>query len=157
VKKAEKKTATEKPPLLYDLTELQRHANSRFGFTAERTLRAAQSLYEGEKLITYPRTSSRYLSGDMIGGLKKRVEAAGGLPELSPFARELLDLPKLPITRRIVDDSKVTDHHAIVPRTRSLRAACRRTRRRSTTWWRGASWPCSSRRPASRTRPSSPR
>ena len=115
VKKAEKKTAAEKPPLLYDLTELQRHANSRFGFTAERTLRAAQSLYEGEKLITYPRTSSRYLSGDMIGGLKKRVEAAGGLPELSPFAKELLGLPRLPITRRIVDDSKVTDHHAIVP------------------------------------------
>ena len=115
VKKAEKKTATEKPPLLYDLTELQRHANSRYGFTAERTLKAAQSLYEGKKLITYPRTSSRYLSGDMVGGLKKRVEAAGGLPELAPFARELLDLPKLQITRRIVDDSKVTDHHAIVP------------------------------------------
>jgi DNA topoisomerase III len=115
VKKAEKKTATEKPPLLYDLTELQRHANSRFGFTAERTLRAAQSLYEEKKLITYPRTSSRYLSGDMVGGLKKRVEAAGDLPELSPFARELLGKPKLPITRRIVDDSKVTDHHAIVP------------------------------------------
>src|SRR4028118_170727 len=114
VKKAEKKTATEKPPLLYDLTELQRHANSRFGLTAERTLKAAQSLYEGKKLITYPRTSSRYLSGDMIGGLKKRIDAAGGLPDLSPFARELLDLPKLPITRRIVDDSKVTDHHAIV-------------------------------------------
>jgi DNA topoisomerase-3 len=115
VKKAEKKTASEKPPLLYDLTELQRHANSRFGFTAERTLKAAQSLYEGKKLITYPRTSSRYLSGDMIGGLKKRIDAAGGLPELSPFARELLAMPKLPITRRIVDDSKVTDHHAIVP------------------------------------------
>ena len=115
VKKAEKKTATEKPPLLYDLTELQRHANSRFGFTADRTLKAAQLLYEDKKLITYPRTSSRYLSGDMVGGLKKRIEAAGGLPELSPFARELLDLQKLPITRRIVDDSKVTDHHAIVP------------------------------------------
>ena len=115
VKKAEKKTATEKPPLLYDLTELQRHANSRFGFTAERTLKAAQSLYEGKKLITYPRTSSRYLSGDMIGGLKRRIEAAGGLPELSPFAQQLLELSKLPITRRIVDDSKVTDHHAIVP------------------------------------------
>ena len=115
VKKAEKKTAAEKPPLLYDLTELQRHANSRFGFTAERTLKAAQSLYEGKKLITYPRTSSRYLSGDMIGGLKRRIEAARGLPELSPFAQHLLDLPRLPITRRVVDDSKVTDHHAIVP------------------------------------------
>ncbi|MBA2714792.1 MAG: DNA topoisomerase III, partial [Rubrobacteraceae bacterium] len=58
VRKAQKKTATEKPPLLYDLTELQRNANARYGFTAERTLRAAQALYEERKLITYPRTSS---------------------------------------------------------------------------------------------------
>jgi len=115
VRKAEKKTATEKPPLLYDLTELQRNANARFGFTAERTLRAAQALYEERKLITYPRTSSRYLSKDMVGGLKKRVEATTALPGLSPFADQLLALPKLPVTRRIVDDSKVTDHHAIVP------------------------------------------
>ena len=115
VRKAEKKTASERPPLLHDLTELQRNANARFGFTAERTLRVAQALYEDKKLITYPRTSSRYLSGDMIGGLKKRVEAAGTLPELSPFAEGLLEKPKLPISRRIVDDSKVTDHHAIVP------------------------------------------
>jgi DNA topoisomerase III len=115
VRKAQKKTAAEKPPLLYDLTELQRNANARYGFTAERTLRAAQALYEEKKLITYPRTSSRYLSKDMVGGLKKRVEAAGVLSALSPFAEKLLEAPKLPISRRIVDDSKVTDHHAIVP------------------------------------------
>jgi DNA topoisomerase III len=115
VKKVQKRTATEKPPLLYDLTELQRNANARFGFTAERTLRAAQSLYEGKKLITYPRTSSRYLSKDMTGTLRKRVEAAGTLPDLTPFAEKLLALPKLPTGKRIVDDSKVTDHHAIVP------------------------------------------
>jgi DNA topoisomerase-3 len=115
VKKAEKKTASEKPPLLYDLTELQRNANARFGFTAERTLRTAQALYEERKLITYPRTSSRYLSRDMVGGLKKRVVAAGALPGLAPFAQKLLGLPKLPISKRIVDDAKVTDHHAIVP------------------------------------------
>ena len=115
VQKAEKKTATEKPPLLYDLTELQRNANARFGFTAERTLRAAQALYEERKLITYPRTSSRYLSKDMVGTLGKRAEAAGALPDLEPFAAELLALPKLPVTKRIVDDAKVTDHHAIVP------------------------------------------
>jgi DNA topoisomerase-3 len=114
VRKVEKKSATEKPPLLYDLTELQRNANARYGFTAERTLRAAQALYEERKLITYPRTSSRYLSKDMIDGLKKRIEATSGLPELSHFAQELLTLPKLPVTKRIVDDSKVTDHHAIV-------------------------------------------
>jgi DNA topoisomerase III len=115
VQKAEKKTASEKPPLLYDLTELQRNANARFGFTAERTLRAAQALYEERKLITYPRTSSRYLSKDMVGGLKKRVEAASALPELAPFAEKLLGMQKLPINKRIVDDAKVTDHHAIVP------------------------------------------
>ncbi|MDP8926663.1 MAG: DNA topoisomerase III [Actinomycetota bacterium] len=120
VRKAEKKTATEKPPLLYDLTELQRNANAKFGFTAERTLRAAQSLYEERKLITYPRTSSRYLSKDMVGGLKKRVEASGALPELAPFAEKLLEMPKLPTNKRIVDDAKVTDHHAIVPTNKKL-------------------------------------
>ena len=115
VRKAEKKTATERPPLLHDLTELQRNANARYGFTAERTLRAAQALYEERKLITYPRTSSRYLSRDMIGTLKKRVAAAGALPDLEPFAEKLLAEPKLPIGKRVVDDSKVTDHHAIIP------------------------------------------
>ena len=120
VQKADKKTAIEKPPLLYDLTELQRNANVRFGFTAERTLRAAQALYEEQKLITYPRTSSRYLSRDMVGGLKKRVEAAGALSDLSPFATELLALSKLPTNGRIVDDTKVTDHHAIVPTNKKL-------------------------------------
>jgi DNA topoisomerase-3 len=120
VRKAEKKTASEKPLLLYDLTELQRNANARFGFTAERTLRAAQALYEERKVITYPRTSSRYLSKDMVGGLKKRIEAAGALPELAPFAEKLLGLQKLPISKRIVDDAKVTDHHAIVPTGKKL-------------------------------------
>ncbi|ABG03720.1 DNA topoisomerase III [Rubrobacter xylanophilus DSM 9941] len=115
VKKAERRRTSERPPLLYDLTELQRNANARYGFTAERTLRAAQALYEERKLITYPRTSSRYLSGDMVGTLKRRVEAAGGLPELAPFAGRLLAAGSLPVGRRVVDDSKVTDHHAIVP------------------------------------------
>ena len=122
VRKAEKKTASERPPLLHDLTELQRNANSRYGFTAERTLRAAQALYEERKLITYPRTSSRYLTGDMVAGLGKRVEAAGALPDLARFAEELLALPKLPVSKRIVDDAKVTDHHAIVPTNKKLSA-----------------------------------
>ncbi|MEW6637080.1 MAG: DNA topoisomerase, partial [Actinomycetota bacterium] len=118
VRKAEKRQTSERPPLLYDLTELQRNANARFGFTAERTLRAAQALYEERKLITYPRTSSRYLSEDMVGTLRERVEAAGSSPELTPFAERLLAAGKLPINKRIVDDSKVTDHHAIVPTNR---------------------------------------
>lgn len=115
VRNVQKKTQSEKPPLLFDLTELQRNANARHGFTADRTLRAAQSLYEGKKLITYPRTSSRYLSGDMVASLKKRVAAAGALPGLAPFAEKLLTLDRLPVGKRVVDDAKVTDHHAIVP------------------------------------------
>jgi DNA topoisomerase III len=120
VERAEKKNASEKAPLLYDLTELQRNANARFGFTAERTLRAAQALYEERKLITYPRTSSRYLSKDMVGTLGKRVEATTGLPDLAPFAEKLLALPKLPVSKRVVDDAKVTDHHAIIPTNKRL-------------------------------------
>ncbi|MGF1473755.1 MAG: DNA topoisomerase 3 [Rubrobacteraceae bacterium] len=115
VRRVQKKTQAEKPPLLYDLTELQRNANAKFGFTAERTLRAAQALYEEKKLITYPRTSSRYLAQDMVKTLEKRVAAARGLPELAAFAEKLLASGKLPVNKRIVDDSKVTDHHAIVP------------------------------------------
>lgn len=115
VRKAEKKTATERPPLLHDLTELQRNANARYGFTAERTLKVAQALYEEKKLLTYPRTSSRYLSGDTVPSFRRRIEAAGSLPSLAPFAERLAALEKLPVTKRIVDDSKVTDHHAIVP------------------------------------------
>ena len=114
-RKVQKKIQAEKPPLLYDLTELQRNANAKFGFTAERTLRAAQTLYEEKKLITYPRTSSRYLSKDMVKTFGKRVETAGALKELTPFAEKLLALDKLPMNKRIVDDSKVTDHHAVVP------------------------------------------
>jgi DNA topoisomerase III len=115
VRKAEKRRASERPPLLYDLTELQRGANARYGFTAERTLRAAQALYEERKLITYPRTSSRYLSSALVAGLEGRVEGAGSLPELAHFAEKLLALEELPVGKRVVDDAKVTDHHAIVP------------------------------------------
>ena len=70
VESVERKEQSERAPLLYDLTSLQRDANRRFGFSARRTLRAAQSLYEDKKAITYPRTSSRYLSGDLVPQLK---------------------------------------------------------------------------------------
>src|SRR5204862_7700323 len=70
VAKVERKEQSERAPLLYDLTSLQRDANRRYGFSARRTLQAAQSLYESKKAITYPRTSSRYLSGDMVPQLK---------------------------------------------------------------------------------------
>ena len=75
-----RKEQTERAPLLYDLTSLQRDANGRFGFSASRTLRAAQSLYEGRKAITYPRTSSRYLSGDLVAQLKPTARDAAADP-----------------------------------------------------------------------------
>jgi len=111
----EVKPQTEKAPLLYDLTSLQREANQRFGFSAQRTLGAAQALYDQHKLLTYPRTSSRYLSGDMVSGLKPRARQVGAAdPVYAEGARYVLGLDKLPLTR-VVNDAKVGDHHAIIP------------------------------------------
>jgi DNA topoisomerase III len=99
------------PPQLYDLTELQRDMNRRFGLSADATLKAAQALYEA-KLISYPRTDSRYLGSDM----KARVpEILDDLRPLKPDEIGKLDLAALTFTGRIVDDKKVSDHHAIIP------------------------------------------
>jgi DNA topoisomerase-3 len=114
VASVERREQTEVPPLLYDLTSLQRDANHRFSFSAARTLRAAQSLYEDKKALTYPRTSSRYLSTDMIPQLKPTAETLAPIGEYSPHARYVLGLEALPL-RRVVDDSKIGDHHAIIP------------------------------------------
>jgi DNA topoisomerase-3 len=99
------------PPLLYDLTELQRHANRLFGFSAQKTLGLAQSLYEQKKLLSYPRTDSRHLSQDVADTLGEIVQVIQG-----PY-RELLapGTGERPLGRRFVDDAKVTDHHAIIP------------------------------------------
>ncbi len=99
------------PPLLYDLTELQRHANRLFGFSAQHTLDTAQSLYEKHKLISYPRTDSRYLSRDVAATVGGIVEAVAGPYKalLAPSTGER------PLGRRFVDDAKVSDHHAIIP------------------------------------------
>ena len=101
------------PPLLYDLTELQRHANRLFGWSAKKTLGVAQDLYEQKKLLSYPRTDSRHLSTDVAATLGDVVRAIEG-----PY-RELLapGTGERPLSRRFVDDSKVTDHHAILPTT----------------------------------------
>ncbi|WP_029192188.1 DNA topoisomerase III [Paenibacillus harenae] len=104
---------TEPHPQAYDLTELQRDANKRLGFSAKQTSNVLQKLYEQHKLVTYPRTDSRYLSGDMVPTLKGRLESIAVGP-YSQLARRLLR-GTLPVTKRIVDDSKVTDHHAIIP------------------------------------------
>lgn len=104
---------TEPQPLAYDLTELQRDANKRLGFSAKQTSTVLQRLYEQHKLVTYPRTDSRYLTSDMAPTLKGRLESVAVGP-YAVLARKALRQP-LQITGRIVDDSKVTDHHAIIP------------------------------------------
>ncbi|MCG7384170.1 DNA topoisomerase III [Paenibacillus sp. ACRRY] len=110
VKKSEK---VEPHPLAYDLTELQRDANRKYGFSAKQTSNVLQRLYEQHKLVTYPRTDSRYLTSDMTSTLKERLDSVAVGPYAS-IARPLLR-KNLNITKRIVDDSKVTDHHAIIP------------------------------------------
>jgi DNA topoisomerase III len=116
VESAEEKPASERPPQLFDLTTLQREANKRFGMTAAATLKTAQSLYEA-KLITYPRTDSRYLNRDLVKTLPSIVSK---LATVSEFRRAATgaDLGLVhPGNRRVVDDAKVSDHHAIIPTT----------------------------------------
>jgi DNA topoisomerase III len=114
VESVERKEQSERAPLLYDLTSLQRDANRRFGFSARRTLQAAQSLYEGKKAITYPRTSSRYLSGDMVPLLKPTAATLSPVQDYRAAAEYVLALDQLPLAR-VVNDAKVDDHHAIIP------------------------------------------
>jgi DNA topoisomerase-3 len=114
ITKLEKKEQREKAPMLYDLTTLQREANTRFGFSARRTLAAAQRLYEEHKALTYPRTNSRYLTTDMVEEIKPIAELVGERKEYAAAAAYVTGLDLLPLAR-VVDDSKVTDHHAIIP------------------------------------------
>ena len=114
VESVERKEQSERAPLLYDLTALQRDANRRFGFSARRTLSTAQSLYEGKKAITYPRTNSRWLSGDLVPQLKPTAETLVPISDYERGARFVLGLDQLPLAR-VVNDAKVDDHHAIIP------------------------------------------
>jgi DNA topoisomerase-3 len=114
IEKVERKEQSERAPLLYDLTSLQRDANRRYGFSARRTLQAAQSLYEAKKAITYPRTSSRYLSGDMVPQLKPTAATLQPIEDFRAAAEYVLRLDQLPL-QRVVNDAKVDDHHAIIP------------------------------------------
>jgi DNA topoisomerase III len=114
ITKLEKSTKKERAPLLYDLTTLQREANNRFGFSARRTLAAAQRLYEEHKALTYPRTSSRFLTGDMAREIKPTAELVGRTPEYARAAAYVTGLDTLPLGR-VVNDAKVADHHAIIP------------------------------------------
>ena len=114
ITKLERKEERERPQLLYDLTSLQRHANTRYGFSARRTLSAAQGLYEQHKAITYPRTSSRFLTGDLVAEIRPTAELVGREPAYRTAAAYVSGLEKLPLGR-VVNDAKVEDHHAIIP------------------------------------------
>jgi DNA topoisomerase-3 len=114
ITKLEKTERKERPPLLYDLTRLQSDASSRYGFTLRRTLAAAQRLYEEHTAITYPRTNSRFLTSDMISEIKPIARLVGERREYAEGARYVLGLDVLPLGR-VVNDSRVTDHHAIIP------------------------------------------
>ena len=109
----EKKSRKTYAPGLYDLTELQREANRRFGYSAKETLNIMQRLYEHHKVLTYPRTDSRYLSSDIVPTLKERIEACQTGPYRA-LARALHG-KQFTADKRFVDDSKVSDHHAIIP------------------------------------------
>ena len=112
VETAARERKIERPPLLYDLTTLQREANAQLGFTAKKTLAVAQKLYEERKLLTYPRTDSRYLSRDMPGKVEKALAAYDG--EMEALGKQALSYG-IRVTPRIFDDAKLTDHHAIIP------------------------------------------
>ena len=114
ITKLDKKEQSERAPMLYDLTSLQREANTRYGFSARRTLAAAQRLYEEHKALTYPRTNSRYLTTDMVEEIKPTAELVGGQKEYAGAAAYVTALDVLPLAR-VVNDEKVTDHHAIIP------------------------------------------
>jgi len=111
VERVEHKTVREPPPLLFDLTTLQRTANRRFGWPAARTLELAQALYERHKVLSYPRTASRHLSTEVTSTLPEIVSAIRG-----PYEAQLAPgTGERPLGKRFVDDSKIGDHHAIIP------------------------------------------
>ncbi len=108
-----KEAKRELPPLAYDLTELQRDANKKYGYSAKKTLSLMQSLYEHHKLVTYPRTDSRYITDDIVPTLTERLKSIA----IGPYMKSAQNLlrNKFNVTKRLVDNSKVTDHHAIIP------------------------------------------
>ncbi len=117
-----KKPTKQAPPLLYDLTSLQREAGNRFGFSARRTLQLAQSLYERYKLLTYPRTDSRYLPEDYLGEVKQTISTFSDATPHAAFANELqscskwiLENDRIVPSKRIFNNAKISDHFAITP------------------------------------------
>jgi DNA topoisomerase-3 len=111
----ETKPSTQLSPLLYDLTSLQREANARFGFPARMTLSLAQALYERHKVLTYPRTDSRALPEDYLGTVKKTLEELGETRAFATFAKQILKQGWVKPNKRVFDNSKISDHFAIIP------------------------------------------
>ncbi|RYF80306.1 MAG: DNA topoisomerase III, partial [Comamonadaceae bacterium] len=113
----ESKPTTQASGLLFDLTSLQREANSRFGFSAKTTLALAQSLYERHKALTYPRTDSRALPEDYLPVVKDTMKmlATSGMRHLAPFAQQAIDGSYVKPTKRVFDNAKISDHFAIIP------------------------------------------
>src|SRR6185295_9010558 len=111
----ESKPSTQSPPLLYDLTSLQREANGRFGFSARTTLSLAQALYEKHKVLTYPRTDARALPEDYVDTVKATLAELGETSAFGGFAREILKQKWVRPNKRIFDNSKISDHFAIIP------------------------------------------
>ncbi|MCO5118062.1 MAG: DNA topoisomerase III [Burkholderiaceae bacterium] len=111
----ETKPSTQVAPLLFDLTSLQREANSRFGFSAKTTLALAQSLYERHKVLTYPRTDSRALPEDYVDTVRQTIKALSDAPDVGAFASEILREGWVKPNKRVFDNKKVSDHFAIIP------------------------------------------
>lgn len=108
----DEKTKTEKAPLPYDLTEIQREANQRYGYSAKKTLSVVQSLYETHKIVTYPRTDSKYLTNDMKSTMKERLQA---ISDFAPEVKQYLKNGAVVRQTSVFQDNKVTDHHALLP------------------------------------------
>ena len=111
----EAKPSTQLAPLLFDLTSLQREANSKFGFSAKTTLSIAQALYERHKVLTYPRTDSRALPEDYVGTVRKTMEALGATASYREFAKKIVKQGWVKPNKRVFDNAKVSDHFAIIP------------------------------------------
>ncbi|HTN67647.1 MAG TPA: DNA topoisomerase III, partial [Burkholderiaceae bacterium] len=115
----ESKPTTSMAPALFDLTTLQREANSRFGFSAKNTLGLAQALYEKHKVLTYPRTDSRHLPEDYIGSVKQALETISENHNYQQFAAQILNKGWVKPNKRIFDNAKISDHFAIIPTTQA--------------------------------------
>ena len=111
----ESKPTTQAPPQLFDLTSLQREANGRFGFSAKTTLSIAQALYEKHKVLTYPRTDSKALPEDYIGTVGSTIDSLRAISQFEPHARQILDKGWVRPNKRVFDNTKVSDHFAIIP------------------------------------------